>query len=151
MAETRDVMNFYADPSFDWGVRIFVPQARGGEVPIPACEACQSAIRRRQQQVSSAMMPAGAFVAAVGAAFLAWVAQIHDWQSLLFVGLGAAAAGGLAGFMLGAYLGRQLPAQLRRFSPTQGTVSIRFRNPQYSAIVCELMRERLRAARRPMR
>lgn len=151
LAETRDGMNFYADPSFDWGMRIFVPQTRGGEVSIPVCEACQGEIRRRQQRVSSAMIPVGAFVAAAGAAFLAWLAQLRDWQSLLLVGLGAGAAGGLAGFMLGAFLGRQLPAQLRRFSPTQGTVSIRFRNPQYGAAVWELMRERLRAARRPMR
>jgi hypothetical protein len=151
LAETRDVMNFYADPSFDWGMRLIVQQGRGSVIQIPVCEACQSEIRRWQNQVSTAMMPLGALVAVAGAISLAWLAQIREWQSLLLLGLGVGAAGALAGFLLGVPLGRQLPAQLRRFSPTQGTVSIRFRNPDYGAAVWELMRERLRAARRPMR
>ena len=151
LAETRDAMTFHADPSFDWAMRLFVQQSQGREIPIPVCEACQSAIRRRRQQVGTAMMAANALVSATGVLLLAWFAQIRDWQTLLLLCLGVGAAGALAGFLLGVSVGRQLPAQLRRFSATHGTVSIRFRNPQYGAAVCELMRERLRAARRPMR
>jgi hypothetical protein len=151
MADTRDTMTFHADPPFEWGLRLFVQRAGGTAVPIPVCAACQEEIRRRQHQVSSVMMPVGALVVAAGAAFVAWLAQIRDWQALLLVGLGAGAAGALAGFLLGAVFGPEMPAQLRRFSPTQGTVSVRFRNSNYGATVWELMRERLRAARRPRR
>jgi hypothetical protein len=97
------------------------------------------------------MMPFGALAAAAVAVFLAWHAQVRDWESLLFFGVGAGAVGALGGFLLGVPLGRRLPVELSRFSPAQGTVSIRFHNPRYGAAVWDAMRERLQAARRPMR
>lgn len=151
LAGTQDTMTFHADPPFDWGLSLFVQRAGGTVVSIPMCAACQGLVRQRHNRVSSVMMPVGALVAVVFTTFLAWWGQIRDWQALLILGLGVGAAGALAGFLFGAAFGRQLPVELRRFSPTHGTVAIRFRNGRYGADVWELMRERLRAARRPLR
>src|SRR5262249_61006579 len=73
------------------------------------------------------------------------------WRSVLCLGVGAGTVGALAGFLVGVPLGRRLPVQLRGYSPSRGTLQVRFRNPEYGAAVWQLMRQRLRAARRPMR
>jgi hypothetical protein len=151
LTETRDTMNIHVEPAFDWGLRIFAQSVGGTVIPVPVCESCQHEIRRRQHQVTSALMPAGAIICAAGAVLLALVVHVTDLQSLLVLALGCGSAGALLGLLIGVPLGRRLPVEVRWFSPTQGTVSIRFRNDGYGAAVWELMRERLRAARRPMR
>ena len=110
LADTPNVMNFPVGPPFDGGLSLFVQRTGGTMIPIPVCEVCQSEIRRRQNQVSSTMMPFGALAAAAVAVFLAWHAQVRDWESLLFFGVGAGAVGALGGFLLGVPLGRRLPA-----------------------------------------
>jgi hypothetical protein len=151
LADTRQTMRFHVDARLDWFMQIFTQQLRGTVIPIPVCESCHEAIRRRQNQVSSLMMPVGALTGMAFVACFALLAQIHDGPSLSILGLLAVAVGALGGFLLGVRLGRRLPAELRHFSPTQGTVSIRFRNPRYGVAIWERMRERVRAAQRPLR
>jgi hypothetical protein len=151
LADADDALRFHVNARGDLVLQLFTYQARHAEIAIPVCAACHAAIRRRQQQVSAGMMAVGAAAAVSVTVALAALARVNDWRSLLYLGLGAGAAGALAGYLVGVPLGRRLPAELRGYSPARGTLWVRFRNPEYGAAVWRLMRQRLRAARRPMR
>jgi hypothetical protein len=144
-------MTWHVDARGDWVMQLFTQQVRGAQVHIPVCEACAAAIRRREQTINTVSMAAGAAGAVAAALSAAALAHVRDWGSLLLLGVFTGAVGSLLGYLIGVRLARRLPVQIRGYSPGRGTVSIRFLNPHYGAAVWELMRERLRTARRPMR
>ena len=61
-------------------------------------------------------------------------------------GLAAMALGGLCGFLGGTLASRRLPAELSKYSPARGTLSLRFRHPEYAAGVLAAMRARTQRA-----
>ena len=71
-----------------------------------------------------------------------------DFNTLAVLALGGLAAGGIVGFLVGTFAGRQLPVQVRRYDPARGTLSLRFRNPDYAAQVLDAMRTQARQSRR---
>jgi hypothetical protein len=151
LGEAENTMTWYVDARGDWVQQLFTQQVRGAQIHIPVCETCAAAIRSRQKAVSTAAMAAGAAVWAAVALTAASLANVRDRTELLLLGVLTAAVGALLGFVAGVRLGRRLPVQIRNYSPARGTVSIRFLNPHYGAAVWDLMRERLRTARRPRR
>jgi hypothetical protein len=74
------------------------------------------------------------------AVLLAWSEGWKETSLLLVVSLAALAVGGLAGFLLGTLASKRLPAELGRYSPSRGTLSLRFRNPEYAERVLAVMR-----------
>lgn len=110
------------------------------EVPIPLCETCQQRIRARQHHGGMRGMQVGAILFTALAMLLAWSQGWGDVSLLLVVGLAALAVGGLTGFLLGTLLSKRLPAELGRYSPSQGTLAMRFHHPEYAARVLAAMR-----------
>jgi hypothetical protein len=53
-------------------------------------------------------------------------------------------AGTMIGSLLGVTLTRRLPVRFRHYSPSRGTVSVRFSNPEIAARVIEELREKAR-------
>jgi hypothetical protein len=86
----------------------------------------------------------GALLFAGLAMLLAWGQGWRDVSLLLIAGLAALTVGGLAGFLLGTLLSKRLPAELGRYSPSQGTLAMRFRNPEYASRVLATMREQIK-------
>ncbi len=85
-------------------------------------------------------MQMGAFLFCGLALLMAWSEGWQDRSLLLVVGLAALAVGGLGGFLFGTLASRRLPAELSGYSPSRGTLSLRFRQPEYAADVLAAMR-----------
>jgi hypothetical protein len=114
---------------------------RAVEVPIPVCPACQEEVRQRRQHAGSQGLSLGALAGLVLLVLVALGGGRWNGTVLGVLALGALAAGGLAGFLLGTALAGRPPAQLRRYSPRRGTLSLRFRDPEYAGLVLEAMRD----------
>jgi hypothetical protein len=56
--------------------------------------------------------------------------------------VGGAAVAALIGFVFGTLAAGNMPVQTAAYSPARGTVAIRFRNPDYAALVVETLRRR---------
>jgi hypothetical protein len=119
---------------------LLVQQVRPLEVAVPVCPACRQRLRQRQERGGGRGLALGLILGLAGGAMLS-AAQAG---LLLPLALGGAAVGGIAGFIIGTLAARQPPVQLARYSPSRGTVALRFRNPGYAALVLEAMRGQAR-------
>jgi hypothetical protein len=128
----------------DWVVGGLTATSRPLELPIPICPACQARMRAWQQRGGLQGMLRGA-VLTLGLTLL--IALVSGWQAmntLTVLALGIGAAGGLAGFLIGTLTARRFPAQAARYSPSRGTVALRFRNPEYASLVRQAMQTHAR-------
>ncbi|MHB1422325.1 MAG: hypothetical protein ACYC3I_03835 [Gemmataceae bacterium] len=146
---TQRTMSFRIAGRGDALLSILVPASEPLEMEIPVCEACQQRIRQRQHQGGIRGMRMGGFLFCLLALLLAWSKGIQDRSLLLVIGLAALSVGALGGFLLGTLARRRLPAELRGYSPSRGTVSLRFRHPEYAASVLAAMRAQLTVSRDP--
>lgn len=137
---TERTMSFHIASRGDTLLSILVPASQPLEVAIPVCDACQHRLRERQQRGGIRGLQIGAFLFCVLALLLAWSEGWQDRSLLMVVGLAALAAGGLAGFLFGTLASRRSPAELTGYSPSRGTLSLRFRHPEYAANVLAAMR-----------
>ena len=137
---TSRSMNFRIASRGDMLIGILVPANQPLEVAIPVCETCQQRLRGRQHRGGIRGMQVGAFLFCGLALLLAWTEGWQDRSLLLVLGMAALAAGGLCGFLAGTLASRRLPAELSGYSPARGTVSLRFRHPEYAASVLAAMR-----------
>ena len=119
---------------------VTVPASEPLEVEIPVCEGCQQRLRERQRRGGVLGMQAGAFIFCALALLLAWSQGLQDRSVLLVIALATLSVGGLGGFLIGTLASKQLPAELRGYSPSRGTLSLRFRHPEYAAGVLAAMR-----------
>ncbi len=138
---TSRTMNFQVESRWDAIAGILVPAGDGLTVPIPVCEACQQRIRDRQRRGGMNGMRIGTLVFGGLGALLVWNEGWREASLLLVIGLAFLAVGGIAGFIVGSSLSKQLPAELSRYSPGRGTLALRFRNPDYAARLLTAMRE----------
>ncbi len=137
---TQRTMSFQIASCGDALLSILVPANQPLEVPIPICEACQQRLREQQHRGGMRGMQVGALLCCVLALLLAWIEGLQDPSVLMVIGLAALAVGGLGGFILGTSASRRLPAELSAYSPRRGTLSLRFRHPEYAANVLAAMR-----------
>jgi len=126
----------------DTFLSILVPPSQPLEVTIPVCQSCQEHIRTFQRQGGQRGLVLGAVFATMLASALTWNANGNDVSLLLVMGLIALAVGGLGGFILGTLLAKHPPAQVSGYSPSRGTLSLRFQHPDYAARVLAEMREK---------
>ena len=129
---TSRTMNFQVESRWDAIAGILVPAGDGLMVPIPVCEACQQRIRDRQRRGGMNGMRIRALVFGGMGALLVWNEGWREASPLLVIGLAFLAVGGIAGFIVGSLMSRQLPAQLGRYSPRRGTLALRFRHSEYA-------------------
>jgi hypothetical protein len=128
----------------DWLIGQLTGTSGGVELPIPVCPACQARMQARQQRGGIQGIVRGAVVA-LGLTLLAALALgWQDMNTLAILGLGIGAAGGLAGFLVGTFSARRFPAQAARYSPSRGTLALRFRNPEYASLVRQAMQAHAR-------
>jgi hypothetical protein len=137
-ATTSATMRCELQGRWDWVLGIFIQTARVLQLGVPVCETCQQEIRRRQQR-------GGMWGMRLGGALLAGVVVVYglvenDFGGLGILILGAAAAGAIAGFIMGTWLATRLPVAFRNYSPARGTVSMRFREPEHASWFMEALR-----------
>lgn len=137
---TPRTMNFHIESRGDKFMTILVPASQPLEVAIPVCEACQHRLREEQHGGGIRGMRMGAFLFCGLALLLAWNEGWQDRSLLLVIGLAALAVGALCGFLVGTLASRRLPVQLSGYSPSRGTLRLRFRHPDYAADVLAAMR-----------
>jgi hypothetical protein len=118
---------------------VVLPMDRRVSVPVPLCPSCQTAFRERIRRGGRT----GALVGVLLMMGLALpYALLHDrgrFDPWSLLGVLVLVLGLVCGTLLGTVAGRRLPVQLRGYSPTQGTVQVRFGNPDYAARVRELL------------
>ena len=120
-------------------MRMLVPSAAHEvALDVPVCPTCQAEMRAVQQRGAVRGLLIGSVIGP--AAVL--LAEALGWGKGLstFAALGLAAAGALAGFLIGNVLSFRPPVQVGSYSTTTGTVRLRFRNPEYAAAVLERTR-----------
>lgn len=145
---TARVFNFPVSSRWDTAVSVLVPAGQSLELPIPYCDLCQQRQRERQRKGSLRGMQLGAGILAAASVAFAWNQGANDASFLLVLVVAGLALGGLVGFILGALLSRRSPVELARYSPARGTVSVRFRNPEYGLRVLAAMRAQARRSER---
>lgn len=129
---TNRTMNFPVSSRWDSLSGVVLPSNQGVELAIPVCEQCQQRIRQKQQNGGRRGMQWGAILLS-GLAML--LPGVQGWREVALLLIVALAVGGLAGFVLGTFLARRLPAELGRYSPSHGTLRLRFQHPEYAARV----------------
>jgi hypothetical protein len=122
---------------------LLVQQVRPLELGVPVCPACQARLRHNLHRGGVRGMAAGAVVL-LGMGALVGLQGGADAATIFALGLGCAAVGGIVGFLLGTSASRRPPAELCRYSPSRGTVAVRFRNPEYTTLVLETMQAKAR-------
>jgi hypothetical protein len=120
------------------GAHLLAQNARPLTVDVPVCEACQHRLRGQVHRGGTLGMAAGAGLSAMAALALTGV----QGSLLLPALIGGLAGGGLLGFLIGSTAADRRPVRVGRYSPSHGTVSLSFRNPDYAALVVEAMRSR---------
>ncbi len=125
---------------------LFAQQVRPLELGVPVCAACQARLRQNVHRGGVRGMAFGAAVLAVLGLIGALAVGPGGGQlgAVLALDLGFAAVGGLVGFLLGTSAAHRPPVELCRYSPSRGTVAVRFRNLDYTALVLETMQAKAR-------
>jgi hypothetical protein len=126
----------------DWLLGVLTQNNRAVELQVPVCADCQERMRDRQARGGARGMGMGAALAAAAAVALAVARGADRPGTLLLAALAGLAVGGLAGFVAGTMLAADRPVRLRHYSPARGTLALRFRNPEYAALVLQAMRAR---------
>jgi hypothetical protein len=138
--ETSDVLRLESWTRGSLLMRIFVPSA-GHEVTVavPVCEACQTELRARQTRGAVRGLLVGSLFGPLVLLLGGWVG---GWGNALsgLAAIGVGAAGALIGFGIGNTFTFRPPVRVGSYSPTQGTVRIRFENPEYAAAFLDRMR-----------
>ena len=110
---------------------------------IPVCETCQQRIRDRYHRGGVRGLRIGMVLFCGLALLLAWNKGWQEPSLLMVVTLAALAVGGLGGFLIGTLSANRPLAELRNYSPSRGTLSLRFRQPEYAAqVLAAIRRER---------
>jgi hypothetical protein len=114
---------------------------RAVEVAVPVCMQCREQIAGRQRIGGALGLVLGALLGtAIGAGIGAWQGDLHD-TPLLLGGFAGLFVGTLGGSLAGVAFSRRLPVRFRHYSPSRGTVSVRFANPAIAARVIADLRE----------
>lgn len=137
---TERSMPFAIASSGDKWMSLFMSGGQPLEVAIPVCDACQQRLRERQHRGELRGMQVGSLLFCGLGLLLAWNEGWQDRALLGVVAIAALAVGGLIGFLCGTFAARRLPAELSRYSPSRGTLRLRFRHPEYAAQVLAAMR-----------
>ena len=138
---TRETMQFEAWSRGGWAIRIFLPRVRHEvAIAVSVCPECQAETRARLARGGARGLAAGVLAGPAALMLCHLAGWAGDVRSIAL--LGCAAAGGLLGFAVGHALSSRPPVQVRGYVPTRGTVRLRFRNPEYAALVVDLMRQR---------
>jgi hypothetical protein len=141
-------LTVHVEPGLDKFVAgVTATGGRSLELPVPVCDACQEDLRARQQRGSSMGTSLGALAGLLAVGWFVLRGGLA-FNTLAVLALGGLAIGGIAGFLIGTLASRQLPVQVRRYDPARGTLSLRFRNPDYAAQVLDAMRAQARQSRR---
>ncbi len=137
---TTEVMRFEAWSRGGLMMRVFMPGvAHEVMIPVPVCAACQTEGRDRQSRGAVRGFLVGALLGPLAVVF----GEMLGWAALTgFAALVLATVGALIGLGLGQWFSSRPPVQLRDYSPTRGTLRLRFRNPDYAATVIALLRGR---------
>ena len=138
---TQRTMNFTIASRGDQWMSILLPAGQPLEVAIPVCDDCRQHLRERQHRGGVRGLQVGSLLFCGLAMLLAWNEGWRQRSLLLVIGLAALAVGGLSGFLFGTLASRRLPAELSGYSPSRGTLKLRFRHPEYAAEVLAAMRK----------
>jgi hypothetical protein len=139
---TLRTMNFTLASRGDKMMGLFVGAGQPVELAIPVCESCQQRLRERQHRGGVRGLQAGSLLFCFLALLLVWSEGWQDGSLLAVIAVAALAVGGLCGFLLGTLAAGRLPAELSDYSPSRGTLRLRFRHPEYAAQVLAVMRTR---------
>ncbi len=107
--------------------------AHVGKVPVPLCGACQTRFRRRRRR--GLLLGVGLVEALVLASCLVvllatgQITGAQVWRFHFGLGVVFLLPFGFFGYLLAA---RRVPVQVRRYSPVDGTVQVRFRRAEYA-------------------
>jgi hypothetical protein len=139
--ETRNTRRVAVLAQVDRVLGPFAFQARNLEVELPLCPNCDEQFRERVQRAGQRGLLLGVVlvplvIASIG---LALEAERPLVGLLALLGL---AVGGVAGFLIGTTLTFQPPVQFRNYSPSRGTVQLRFRNPDQERPFLEALRRK---------
>lgn len=137
---TSRTLNFRISSRGDALLNVVMPTGEPLDVPIPVCEACQQRLREEQHRGGIRGMQMGASLFFGLTLLLHWIVGLQAGSVLLVISVAALAVGGLVGFIFGTLVSRRLPAELSGYSPSRGTLSLRFRHPEYAAGVLAAMR-----------
>jgi hypothetical protein len=124
----------------DWLLGQITMTNREVALNVPWCGSCQARARNRQSRGAIVGLIIGAVLSCAIAVPLLLARGINHPSTVIVVALGALTGGGLVGFLIGTSSARDLPVKLRRYSPSRGTMSLRFRNPAYAARLLEAIR-----------
>jgi hypothetical protein len=141
---TTQTLTLYASPGVGGLLGELTGTGQPLELPVPVCPSCKERLRARQRGGALQGLRLGALAALSTGMLLALGRGVQDTTAAVVLGVGALAAGGLGGFLLGTLLARRLPAEVSRYSPGSGTLRIRFRNPDYTSLVLQAMQQRAR-------
>jgi hypothetical protein len=116
-------------------------QSEGGEhsrVRVPVCEACQAENRWAARRTTLKGLGVGLGIVLLAVLAL-WAATNNVAVLWTLIPLGL--FGALAGLSIGQIVGQRsaAPVKLQRYSPTKGTIAIRFRWPEYGERVLAFM------------
>jgi hypothetical protein len=137
---TQRTMPLRIGSRWDKMTSILVAGGQPLEVAIPVCEACQQRIRDRYHRGGIRGLQIGMFLFCGLALLLAWNEGWQDRSLLLVISLAALAVGGLVGFLFGTLTANRPLAELRNYSPSRGTLNLRFRQPEYAVQILAAMR-----------
>ncbi len=137
---TQRTKNFTLDARGDKLMGLFLPASQPLELAVPVCDDCQRRMRDDQHRGSLRGMQFGSLLFCLLAMLLAWNGGWRDRSLLLVVALAALSVGGIVGFLLGSLASRHSPVEMKGYSPSRGTLQVRFRHPEYAAQVLAAMR-----------
>jgi hypothetical protein len=139
---TGSTMPFGVQGGWDRMTGFFVQPVRPLELSVPVCEGCRQRLREEAHRGGVRGTLAGGLLL-LGLAVIVCLQQ-GDPGLLLPLAVGGVAVGGIVGFLVGTTTSWRPPVELTRYSPSRGTVAVRFRNPDYAALVLEAMQARAR-------
>lgn len=126
-----------------WTDRLFSLAAynpRQLEIALPVCENCHEQIRQRQELGGRVGMLLGGVLLPGLAGVITFLYGAPEL--LVLLALFTLPVGAILGFGIGTAVRRRLPLQFRHYSPTRGTVSLRFRDRDRAGPLLEILRER---------
>jgi hypothetical protein len=147
-ADTRNVLRQSVQARVDLLLGPFAFNSRYLTVQTPICESCEDQLREDIQRGGQRSLFGGIALGLALTVVIGFLLHtpLRDlaWWSLLGV-----TAGGVVGLLVGAGLSYRPPVQFRNYSPSRGTLQLRFRNPEQAKPFLEALRARSEQASRP--